>query len=70
MAPHHCVASDDAALRAGLPPCSAQDVLAADGRGDLAALWHAFVVERGARYFAQALLPPARAAAAGPQSSL
>ena len=60
MAPYHCVSSDDAPLRAGLPSCSAQDGLAYNGSANHAAVWHAFIIERGARYFAQALLPPAR----------
>ena len=60
MGRYHCVPSEDARLRAGAPPCSSIDGVGARGGHDANAVWFAWVVERGARYFAQALLAPAR----------
>ena len=60
MGRYHCVPSEDHRLRAGAPPCSSIDGVGARGDHDANAVWFAWVVERGARYFAQALLAPAR----------
>ena len=60
MGRYHCVPSEDHRLRAGAPPCSSIDGVGARGDHDANAVWLSWVVERGARYFAQALLAPAR----------